>query len=73
MSKSNVTAAIALACLMVVLASAAWSQDEEYAACVDACQQTKAQCIDACDLHENPVECDEDCQEAAQDCAEDCR
>jgi hypothetical protein len=73
MSRLKPIAATAVLCLMVVVGSVAWAQSEEHDACVDACEQTKAQCVDRCDTHDNPVECDEDCQEAAQDCTRACR
>lgn len=73
MSRSNPMLGIAVLYLMVVAGSVAWAQRADRDSCVEACRQAKAECIDTCDVHDNPVECDEDCQDAVEDCIRQCR
>ena len=63
---------VGLTLVALVLGVPATRADEEREACVEACEQTKAECVAACGTHDNPIECDAACQEDAQECTERC-
>jgi hypothetical protein len=66
MQRSTWKTAVAAAGTAVLLAFAAWAEDEE------TCNAAEETCNQGCDDADDPAACEEDCRAQAEGCLEGC-
>jgi hypothetical protein len=73
MQRSTWKTAVAAAGTAVLLAFAAWAEEEEVAlTCEETCNAAEETCNQGCDDADDPAACEEDCRAQAEGCLEGC-